>query len=704
MLTMEKPNEEATNMADKQRKGMAGAEYIGVAIILIALAIAVAVFKFDVLATGNLIYTSLAAGIISLIFAGLLAAKITAAEPGNERMMEIAKYIQEGAMAFLRREYTALAGFVIVVFGLIAYFIDMQTAICFISGSIASAIAGFIGMVVSTRANVKTAQAATKSLNGALRIAFSGGTVMGMVVVGLGLTGLSILYMIYQDPSIVNGFALGGSSIALFARVGGGIYTKAADVGADLVGKVESGIPEDDPRNPAVIADNVGDNVGDVAGMGADLFESYVGSIIAAMTLGLVTFGEKGVLLPMIIAAVGIFSSILGTAFVRTDEKSDPMQALNWGTFAAAAIMLVGSYFAVITLLPTEFNLFWALVLGLAAGIAIGLFTQYYTSAEYRPVKDIAETSVTGAATNIIAGLGVGMISTFLPVIAIVLAVIFSYYAGGVYGISLAAIGMLATAGMVIAVDAYGPVSDNAGGIAEMAELPPEVREKTDKLDSVGNTTAAIGKGFAIGSAALTSLALLTAYSKVVGLESVDILNPEVSVGLLFGASLPFVFCALTMGAVGKAASEMVTEVRRQFKEIAGIMEGTTKPDYARCVDISTTSAIKQMALPGLMAVAAPLAVGLLIGPEALGGMLFGAIASGVCLAIMLANSGGAWDNAKKYIEAGNLGGKGSPAHAAAVTGDTVGDPCKDTSGPSLNILLKLMAIVSLVFAPIFTL
>ncbi len=703
MLTMEKPNDEKQSKAQMSSPGIAGLEYIGVAVILAALAIAVAVFKFDLLANENLIYSSLAAGIISLVFAAFLAGKIAGSEPGNDRMMEIAKYVQEGAMAFLKREYSVLAGFVLVVFGLIGYFINWQTAACFITGSICSAVAGFIGMYVSTRANVKTAQAATKSLNGALGVAFAGGTVMGMVVVGLGLTGLSVLYMIFQDPNIINGFALGGSSIALFARVGGGIYTKAADVGADLVGKVESNIPEDDPRNPAVIADNVGDNVGDVAGMGADLFESYVGSIIAAMTLGAVTIGGMGILLPLVIAAIGIFSSILGTAFVRTDEKSDPMKALNWGTFASAAIMVAGSFFAVKYLMPAEsFYLFWALVYGLVAGIAIGLFTQYYTSAEYKPVKDIAETSVTGAATNIIAGLGVGMVSTFLPIIAIVLAVIFSYYAGGVYGISLAAIGMLATAGMVIAVDAYGPVSDNAGGIAEMAELPPEVREKTDKLDSVGNTTAAIGKGFAIGSAALTALALLTAYSQVVGLEGIDILNPEVTVGLLFGASLPFVFCALTMGAVGRAASEMVTEVRRQFKEIAGIMEGQTKPDYAKCVDISTASAIRQMVIPGLMAVAAPLLIGLLIGAEALGGMLFGAIASGVCLAIMLANSGGAWDNAKKYIEAGNLGGKGSPAHAAAVTGDTVGDPCKDTSGPSLNILLKLMAIVSLVFAPIF--
>jgi len=692
-----------------ERGGFAGAEYIGVGAILVALAIAVSVFKFNMLAPENLIYSSLTAGILSLVFAGFLVGKIAKAEPGNDRMMEISKHIQTGAMAFLKREYSVLSIFVLAVFGLLAYFIDWQTAACFITGSICSAIAGFVGMTVSTRANVKTAQAASKSLNGALRVAFAGGTVMGMVVVGLGLTGLSILYMIFGDPNIVNGFALGGSSIALFARVGGGIYTKAADVGADLVGKVESGIPEDDPRNPAVIADNVGDNVGDVAGMGADLFESYVGSIIAAMTIGAVSFTEgNAVILPLVIAAIGILSSILGTAFVRTDEKANPMEALNWGTFASGAIMIAGSYFAVKYFMPQDPmvfgapSLFWALLFGLAAGISIGLLTQYYTAADYNPVKHIAQSSITGAATNIIAGLGVGMVSTFFPIIAICIAVVIAYMAGGTYGVALSAIGMLATAGIIIAVDAYGPIADNAGGIAEMSHLPPEVREKTDKLDSVGNTTAAIGKGFAIGSAALTALALLTAYSQVVGLTTIDILNPNVAVGLLFGASLPFVFCALTMGAVGKAASEMVEEVRRQFREIAGIMEGHAQPDYAKCVDISTGSAIKEMIVPGLIAVASPVLFGLFMGPEALGGMLFGAIAAGVCLAIMLANSGGAWDNAKKYIEAGNLGGKGSPAHAAAVTGDTVGDPCKDTSGPSLNILLKLMAIVSLVFAPIF--
>ncbi|MGD9580430.1 MAG: sodium-translocating pyrophosphatase [Vampirovibrionia bacterium] len=671
-------------------------------IVSLALVFFLGTYLLNILETNQLAYLALAGGVAALGFSVYQIMKILKCDPGNPRMVEISTYIQEGAMTFLKREYSILSVFVLVVFGLLSYFIGWKTGVCFITGATCSAFAGYVGMMVSTRANTRTAAAAMESKNSALKIAFSGGAVMGMTVVGLGLTGLAILYYIFRDPDILSGFALGGSSIAIFARAGGGIYTKAADVGADLVGKVEAGIPEDSPKNPAVIADNVGDNVGDVAGMGADLFESYVGSIVAAMTLGFLYYKLPGLLLPLVIAAAGIAASMIGVLFVRTDEKTDPMKALNAGVLSSSVIMVVLAYFAVTTILPSNFGVFWALLVGLIAGSAIGMITEYYTSSAHKPVQDIVKASLTGPATTIISGLGVGMFSIFFPVLLICGAIIIAYNTCGVYGIAMAAVGMLATTGMVVAVDAYGPISDNAGGIAEMAELPKEVRKTTDALDSVGNTTAAIGKGFAIGSAALASLALVTAFTNVANVESVDILRADVSVGVLFGASLPFVFCALTMGAVGKAANQMVEEVRRQFREIEGILEGTGKPDYAKCVDISTTAALKEMSVSGLLAVLSPIIVGFGLGAHALAGMLIGSIASGVCLAIMLANAGGAWDNAKKYIEEGNAGGKNSVAHQAAVIGDTVGDPCKDTSGPSLNILLKLMAIVSLVLAPLF--
>jgi K(+)-stimulated pyrophosphate-energized sodium pump len=662
----------------------------------------------------ELVFYAPIAGIVALLFAAYFMASVLKEDSGNEKMQEISQAIFEGAMAFLNRQYKTLIPFTVIIFAILFFVSGYKLAVSFLVGAVCSAIAGYVGMTSTTKSNARTTEAARHSLNKALGVSFRAGAVMGMAVAGLGLLGVSVLYIIFRDPVVINSFAFGASAIAFFARIGGGIYTKAADVGADLVGKVEAGIPEDDPRNPAVIADNVGDNVGDTAGMGADLFESYGATAIAAMLIGNTLFGVNGVIFPLLIGAAGIAAAIISTFFVRTSEDGDPQAALNRGLWGTNIITAVLAYFlATSTFGDKGLGIFIAIVSGLVVNVLVGAITEYYTSNAKPPTQHIADASQTGPATNIISGLATGLRSTALPMIVFAAATWLAYHFAGIYGIAMAAMGMLCTAGMVVAVDSFGPVADNAGGIAEMAELGPEVRKTTDKLDSVGNTTAAIAKGFAIGSAALTALALFTAFGEEIarnpnlsgllvnGHLVVNLTEPGVIIGIFLGATLPFLVCAFTMEAVGKAAFEMIGEVRRQFREIPGIMEGTGRPDYARCVDISTRAAIREMILPGIFAVGVPLLVGFAMGAKALAGFLAGATAAGVLMAIFMANAGGAWDNAKKYIEAGKYGGKGTPTHAAAVIGDTVGDPFKDTSGPAMNPLIKVAGTISLIIAPL---